>query len=126
MYEWVSSRSQWEQVGFSILGLYLDANIGDDIGISGDGTVVVVTGRLNDSRTEVRTGVYEREGQRWVLRGSLIDGISRDGSGCGINLSEGGEVLVLGCSGTGVDVSNGGAVRVFVWSGTAVRGARGT
>ena len=125
IFDYVSSTSQWTQVGQDIDGESSSDQSGITIAMSSDGTRVAIGAPAHDGgRGHVR--VYNYSGSQWVQVGSDIDGEAlSDQYRNGFLLSE--NTLAMSSDGTRIAVGaiyndgnggNSGHVRVYDYSGS--------
>ncbi|MDA9587186.1 BspA family leucine-rich repeat surface protein, partial [Flavobacteriaceae bacterium] len=113
VYQW--NGKQWEQLGNEITGTSSN-DLGRPVGISGDGSVIVV-GERGTSNNDFIYKIYTLSGSSWVLRETLNDdndgttNFTRNGS---VDLSYDGSIIALS---HGVH-DNKGRARIFEWNNT--------
>jgi len=118
------SGSEWEQIGSTFNGAYINTRLGEAVSISGDGSVIAVGGREEPgpfpSKGQVK--VYVNTGGAWTQRGGNLDGDSvLDYFGQSASVSSDGLRLVVGAPGYGGSGNTNlrGRVYVYDWNGTA-------
>ena len=113
VYQW--NGKQWEQLGNEITGTSSN-DLGRPLGISGDGSVIVV-GERGSTENNFIYKIYTLSGSSWALRETLNDdndgttNFNRNGS---VDLSYDGSIIALS---HGVH-DNKGRARIFEWNNT--------
>ena len=113
VYQW--NGKQWEQLGNEITGTSSN-DLGRPLGISGDGSVIVV-GERGSTENNFIYKIYTLSGSSWVLRETLNDdndgttNFSRNGS---VDLSYDGSIIALSHG----SHDNKGKARIFEWNNT--------
>ena len=117
VYQW--NGKQWEQLGNKITGTSSNY-LGRPVGISGDGSVIVV-GERGTSGNDFIYKIYTLSGSSWVQRGSQINDVnySADTSFTehgSVDLSYDGSIIALS---HGLHDSGKGRARIFELNGTS-------
>ena len=110
VYQW--NGKQWEQLGNEITGTSSN-DLGRPVGISGDGSVIVVGERGSDNNFIYK--IYTLSGSSWALRETLTDDNSgtTDGAENGsVDFSYDGSIIALS---HGLHDSGKGRARIFEW-----------
>ena len=112
----------WNQIGVDIDGEAAGDYFGFSVSLSSDGTIVAISGHLNDGtgNTAGHVRVLEWVGSVWTQLGLDIDAeAAKDSFGYSVSLSSDGMIVAIGGllnDGTGTDA---GHVRVLEWSDSA-------
>ena len=118
VYQYISSISNWTQIGVDIDGEAAYDNSGYSVSISSDGTTVAIGALYNAGGSSqaghVRVYQYNSSSSNWTKIGADIDGESvYDNSGNSVSISSDGTTVAIGAAnndGIGTDV---GQVRVY-------------
>ena len=113
VYQW--NGKQWEQLGNEIAGTSSN-DLGRPVGISGDGSVIVVGERGNNNNFIYK--IYTLSGSTWALRETLNDNnagtldATQNGS---VDFSYDGSIIALS---HGLHDNGKGRARTFEWNGS--------
>ena len=115
----------WIKLGDDIDGQTVEEESGWSVSLNSDGTVVVIGAKFNGSAGnkagEVTVHDYNDASNKWVQRGSDINGVlANDQFGYSVSINGDGSIIAVGApnndDGPG---NNSGHVRVFKWDGAA-------
>ena len=93
------TTTSWNQLGDAIEGEAQSDQFGYSVSLSSDGTIVAISGRLNDDAASDsgHVRVYEWDGISWNQLGDDIDGeAANDYFGSSVSLSSDGTVVAIG------------------------------
>ncbi|MBN2730434.1 MAG: T9SS type A sorting domain-containing protein [Bacteroidales bacterium] len=115
IYYW--NVSNWTQKGSTLYGAAAEDNFGESVNINADGSVIVIGAPKNNNggTWAGETSVYYWNGADWTLKGSPIDGITYDWSGCDVDIDSTGNTIIIGAWGGN---SGTGMAKIFEWNST--------
>jgi Flp pilus assembly pilin Flp len=106
----------WTQIGSSINGAAAGDLFGNSVSLSGDGSIVAIGGRENDSNgtNSGHVRIYENLAGTWTQIGLSINGdVAGDVSGWSLSLSADGSTVVIGSPFNDGNGDLSGHVRVY-------------
>ena len=116
VYQW--NGKQWEQLGNEITGTSSN-NLGRPVGISGDGSVIVVGEKGTVNANDLIYKIYTLSGSSWTLRETINDdnvGVNDDPESGSVDLSYDGSIFAFS---HGLNDANiRGQARIFEWDNT--------
>jgi len=123
IYEWNSGTNDWALKGAVINGESGSDNFGFSLGISDDGSEVVI-GAPGDDAVGNDSGhvrVYQWNGSAWAQMGADVDGeAAEDFSGTSVDINGAGTIIAIGAEkNDGINGMSSGHVRIYEWGGSA-------
>ena len=119
VYDYDAVSDQWNQVGQTLSGSS-NSELGKEVALSADGSVLVVTAVKADYVSISEAGIvaaYELVGNLWIQLGDNLPGSAAEVRwGHGLSVSDDGLVIVAGAPSWNEEI---GYVEVFAWDGTA-------
>ena len=115
----------WTQLGSDIDGTTSDDNLGIDVAINDDGTIVAIGADSNDDNgtNSGKALVYHYHNNTWIQKGNTLKGNTHDRFGSCIDINGEGDIIVVGAlygkkqtSATG-STHDYGFARVFQYNG---------
>ncbi len=111
-------HSQWEQLGFEILGTEQYENIGKNISLNTDGNVFAVGSEEHNGLTQNNSGlcrVYQWSSNNWAVKGLAINGeVANENFGYNMSInSDGNTVAASSIEDLELDDNSSGCVKVY-------------
>lgn len=119
IYEW--NVNAWVQKGSTILGETALDYSGEDVGISADGSTVIIGAAVNSDAGNLagHARIFNWTGGSWSQIGNDIDGeYAGDWSGSSVDINSDGSVVVIGALKNNEFGYLAGHVRVYYWNGS--------
>ena len=117
VYQW--NGKQWEQLGNEITGTSSN-DLGRPVGISGDGSVIVVGEKGTVNANDLIYKIYTLSGSSWTLRETLNDdnvGVNATSENGSVDLSYDGSIFAFSHGLN--DANKRGQARIFEWDDSA-------